>query len=198
MSAHKIHGAKGVGALYIRKGSTRPLIFGGGQESGYRREPRTPGIRGFGVACDIWAKRQGRGAHVSPCSAGIRRRAESSLKPSSRARRSRRRAVHSPLRSPIQESVLHALEGRNVFVSTGSACSSHKRVPALSLWLWGEGRRGTVGHQVFHVEIHYSRRYIMRSGSTRGRSPGTKGLEGKVENTARRKSHGGSTASQIR
>lgn len=53
ISGHKIHGPKGVGALYIRKGlSLPPYLHGGGQESGYRSGTEgLPLIAGFGAAC---------------------------------------------------------------------------------------------------------------------------------------------------
>ena len=53
VSAHKIHGPKGAGALYIRKGlSLPPFVVGGGQEQGYRSGTEaTPAIVGFGAAC---------------------------------------------------------------------------------------------------------------------------------------------------
>ena len=53
VSGHKIHAAKGVGALYIKKGlSFPPLIRGGGQEQNYRSGTEgLPGIVGFGAAC---------------------------------------------------------------------------------------------------------------------------------------------------
>lgn len=55
MSAHKLYGPKGVGALYLRGGgSLPPLIFGGEQESGLRGGTlNVPGIVGFGKACEI-------------------------------------------------------------------------------------------------------------------------------------------------
>lgn len=55
VSSHKIHGPKGVGALYIspRLKSFPPLLLGGGQESGYRSGTEaTPAIFGFAAACE--------------------------------------------------------------------------------------------------------------------------------------------------
>ena len=54
ISSHKVHGPKGVGALYIspRLRSFPPLLLGGGQESGYRSGTEgTPAIAGFAAAC---------------------------------------------------------------------------------------------------------------------------------------------------
>ena len=55
MSAHKLHGPKGIGALYIRKGvKIEPIIFGGGQEHGIRSATENvAGIVGFGAAAAI-------------------------------------------------------------------------------------------------------------------------------------------------
>jgi len=59
VSSHKIYGPKGVGALYIRKGvKIQPIIHGGGHERGLRSSTyNTPGIVGFGKACEIAQKR---------------------------------------------------------------------------------------------------------------------------------------------
>ncbi len=59
ISAHKIYGPKGVGALYIRKGiRVSPLMHGGGQEKKRRSgTENAPGIIGFGKACELAGQR---------------------------------------------------------------------------------------------------------------------------------------------
>ena len=55
LSAHKVYGPKGVGALYVRKGlRLDPLVDGGGHERGLRSgTPNVPGIAGLGAASRI-------------------------------------------------------------------------------------------------------------------------------------------------
>lgn len=145
VSAHKIHGPKGVGALYIRRGvELRPLIYGGGHEGGMRSgTENVPGILGFGKACEIWLS--GRTTTV----------AESVDSLMERLRGLRRKLIdgvrkvfpeavlHGPEDGNVApyivhfafpgfrgETILHALEARGVFVSTGSACSSHHPKPS--------------------------------------------------------------------
>ncbi len=57
ISAHKIHGPKGIGALWVRNGVTvEPLLLGGGQESGIRSGTLSPALcAGFGVASALMA-----------------------------------------------------------------------------------------------------------------------------------------------
>jgi cysteine desulfurase len=61
MSAHKLYGPKGVGALYVRKGTRlTPLIHGGQQEQGRRASTENvPGIVGFGKAAEIAGREMG-------------------------------------------------------------------------------------------------------------------------------------------
>ena len=58
MSAHKFHGPKGIGALYIRKGTKfKPMVVGGHQEGGRRAgTENVPGIVGMGQACELAGK----------------------------------------------------------------------------------------------------------------------------------------------
>ncbi|MBI0584680.1 MAG: cysteine desulfurase NifS [Methanomassiliicoccus sp.] len=55
LSAHKLHGPKGVGALYLRKGvKLRPIVYGGGHERGLRSSTENiPGIVGLGKAMEL-------------------------------------------------------------------------------------------------------------------------------------------------
>jgi cysteine desulfurase len=55
INSHKIYGPKGVGALYVRKGTLiTPLLHGGGQESGYRSSTENiPGVVGFAKASEL-------------------------------------------------------------------------------------------------------------------------------------------------
>lgn len=64
MSAHKVYGPKGVGALCIARASVArrlsPILYGGGQEGGVRSGTQNvPGIVGLGVACEIAAREMG-------------------------------------------------------------------------------------------------------------------------------------------
>lgn len=63
MSAHKMHGPKGIGALYVRRGvKLTPLIHGGGQEFGLRSgTENTAGLIGFGAAAGLAAERLANG-----------------------------------------------------------------------------------------------------------------------------------------
>ncbi len=130
VSSHKIHGPKGVGALYVRRGLTLPPhLFGGGQEKGVRNGTENLlGIVGFGVAAEIAAG--ARAENVKRMSA-VRERILSGLgdtegvffnlpqSPSCHVLSLRVPAFRS-------EVLLHMLSEKEIFVSSGSACSSHK------------------------------------------------------------------------
>ena len=67
VSAHKLHGPKGIGALWVRDGVTlRPTVYGGGQEQGLRSGTLSPALcAGFGAAAALAIRcRQSDGEHV--------------------------------------------------------------------------------------------------------------------------------------
>jgi len=139
ISAHKIHGPKGVGALWLKKGARlRPLVFGGGQERGLR--PGTegvPGIVALGLACELAAAAR---AEAAPRMTSQRERLWSAIVaalPS--ARRNGEPAHTAPhilsvgFANVPAEPLLHALEGAGVYVSAGSACHAKDKKPSATL-----------------------------------------------------------------
>ena len=135
ISAHKFHGPKGVGALYVREGTElRPLAVGGGQEGGRRPGTlNTPGIVGLGAAA-VLAARAAEDAALQAELETRRTRFEAEL-----ARRVEGIVVHGreALRVPTTSSIgfpgiaadgLHLLLSElGVCASTGAACSSGSR-----------------------------------------------------------------------
>lgn len=131
-SAHKIHGPKGTGALYIKSGlRPRPLIMGGGQEADLRSgTENVPGISGFGLAADMAGRDM---EHRRTQVRSIKEYFISRLQEiDGVVINSPADGVHIPyiLNAVFEglrgEVLLHALEDYKIYVSTGSACSAKK------------------------------------------------------------------------
>lgn len=129
LSAHKVHGPKGVGALFIRKGvGIDPLLFGGGQESRMRAgTENVPGIVGFGAALakvPDWLEDTG---HVAALKEHLLTCLKSKL-PGMVVNGSLRQAVPNIVNLSFPgvkgEVLVHYLEQSGIYVSTGSACHS--------------------------------------------------------------------------
>ena len=75
VSAHKVHGPKGIGALWVRDGvALEPLLHGGGQEGGVRSGTLSPALcAGFGAAARLLRRAAERGSR--PCRAAVGDRA---------------------------------------------------------------------------------------------------------------------------
>lgn len=137
LSAHKLHGPKGVGALWLRPGArVAPLWDGGRQERGLRSgTENVPAIVGFGQAATlaVGALRSGAPDRVAALrdtlEAGIRA-AVPGVRPTvtGGARAPHIASVSFP--GLPAEPLLHVLEARGVFVSAGSACASKTRGPS--------------------------------------------------------------------
>lgn len=141
LNAHKIHGPKGIGALFIREGTgITPLLHGGGQEGGLRSGTlNTPAIAGFGAAAtlatDVDAIRmtelrdylidrvehQVDGVHLTG------------------PRGSLRLCNHASFRveGVRGKDLVLAMDKEDVVISAGSACSSGSEEPAQTLTALG-------------------------------------------------------------
>ena len=143
VSSHKIHGPKGVGFLYINsKAKVQPLILGGGQQNGMRSgTDNVPGIAGLGVAAKMMY--QNFDEKVEHLYQLKERMAEGLSKIDDvviNGMPVREGAPHILSVSFLgirSEVLLHTLEDRNIYVSAGSACSSHKRKPSATLSAMG-------------------------------------------------------------
>ncbi|MEG0371116.1 MAG: cysteine desulfurase family protein [Clostridium sp.] len=132
ISSHKIHGPKGVGALYIKKNMVlKPLISGGGQEMDRRSgTENVPGISGFGVACKLAISDFEEKSNIVK---SIKERFIEGLHDiddiiiNSPVDKNHIHNILSVSFGGIRgEVLLHSLEDYNIFVSTGSACSAKK------------------------------------------------------------------------
>jgi cysteine desulfurase len=165
LSAHKFYGPKGVGALYIRRGTTCwPLVHGGGQERGRRAgTENVAGIVGLAEALSLAVgDARSRAEHLSALRDRVIDRVRRII--------GARLTGHPERRLPNNasfvfeglsgESLLLALDRRGIMVSTGSACTSGSLEPSHVLRAIGlpdELSRGslrvTVGSRTTEADI---------------------------------------------
>ena len=143
LSAHKLHGPKGVGALVLQKGhKISPREFGGGQEKGLRSgTENTPGIAGLKAAVESYP--------VNPAQTmlGLKRRLYEALLSAVPGARINGPDIGSTADSPHilnislppvrSETMLYALASDGIYVSMGSACSSRKQKVSETLKAMG-------------------------------------------------------------
>ena len=129
ISGHKIHGPKGSGALYVKKGILiRPIIYGGGQGNGMRSgTENVPAVAGFGVAAEeSFRDFDKKTDHIREVRDYLREKLTSLPDVYDNSGDAPHIASFSfvGVRSEV---MLHSLEERGIYTSSGSACSSHKR-----------------------------------------------------------------------
>jgi len=134
VSAHKVHGPKGIGALYIKKGiKIIPYIFGGGQEKGLRPGTEAvPLIAAFGSAisefdidsCNVHAKLLNAYAKnkLTEIEGVCLNSSENSLP----------YIINISAMGIKSETMLHFLAAKGIYISSGSACSKGKKSYVLS------------------------------------------------------------------
>ena len=144
LSAHKVHGPKGVGALYIANSllkakQIRAYLPGGGQEKDLRSGTENViGIVGFGAAAAALSPVcESRMAEVR----ALRDRAADALRDLgiqiNQPPVCAPHVLHVTLPHIKSETMLHFLSAKGVYVSSGSACSSHSHHPSAALLAYG-------------------------------------------------------------
>ena len=173
MSAHKIYGPKGAGALYIKSKSPRiqsePLIHGGGHEHNVRSGTlNVPGIVGFGKASEICMKEM----HANNSIKKLRNELEEKLLTTGECFINGSDAIRLPNTTNIvfknvdKNAMLTAFT-KKIAISTGSACTSAKPQPSHVLKAMGLddnlaslGVRVSVGRFTSEEDINFASSYI--------------------------------------
>ncbi len=175
MSAHKMYGPKGVGALYVRKGvKIEPVIHGGGQERGLRSgTENTAGIVGFGKAAEIASRRLVDGSidEETRLRDLLIERATAIEEVSLTGHRTKRLPFHASVcvGSLEGESMLLRLDAAGIGASSGSACTSGSLEPSyvlLAMGLSHEAAHGslrlTLGKDTSEEDIVYVAENLQR------------------------------------
>lgn len=157
VSGHKFHGPKGVGFLFLREGvRLKPIIYGGGQQKDMRSGTiNVPGIAGMGLAAkeayDCLDERTGHMRdvrnHIAQSVTGIPGVSVNSPTGDEGAPH----IVSISVSGVRAEVLLHALEARGIYVSSGSACSSHH--PGISGTLKGIGLKEELLDSTIRVSL---------------------------------------------
>lgn len=137
ISAHKIHGVKGAGALYVKKGTKLfTTMFGGGQERGLRSGTEsTPLIAAFGEAVRVtFARLQEDIFHMAKLRDYCIERISKSI-PTAVINSSKEGAPHIvnfSLPGTRNKEVVQFLDSKGIYISSGASCkSNHSRGPAM-------------------------------------------------------------------
>lgn len=147
ISAHKIHGPKGIGALYVKKGTPiKPLIYGGGQEKGFRSgTENAPCILGFAKAVEICMENfDSDFAKKAAFKAQLKEKLLSEVD-DVQIISGDENFAHNILTVAFKdvrgEVLLHDIEDDGILVGIGSACSSHHESRFKSLLALDENHK---------------------------------------------------------
>ncbi|MDR5683802.1 MAG: cysteine desulfurase family protein [Armatimonadota bacterium] len=148
VSAHKIGGPKGIGALYVRRGIRLvPLLVGGDQEGGLRAGTQNvPGAAGFGAALRIWQQSGPTMLDHLQRLRDVLREALNTIpglawNTPAQAERTAPHILNFSVPGLRGETLVHRLAAEGVYVSTGSACHSRKPRPSHVLLAMGRSEQ---------------------------------------------------------
>ena len=131
VSGHKIHGPKGIGFLYASsKVKLKPIIFGGGQQKGMRSgTENVPGIAGIGLASkeayENFEEKISKMIELKDYFIDRVTSIENVLVNSSKGEEGAPHVISVSFIGVRSEVMLHSLEDKNIYISSGSACSSN-------------------------------------------------------------------------
>lgn len=136
VSGHKLHAPKGIGALYLRKGYTvGPLMLGGGQEKGMRPGTENiPYIAGFATAVELAERNKEKTEQtIAELNTYLSQEIEKMQGVVLNSPRNRYLGIlNFSVMGIRSETMLHFLEEKQVYVSSGSACSKGERSHTLA------------------------------------------------------------------
>lgn len=145
ISSHKIHGPKGVGALYVDPAVIKakqliPLIYGGEQENAFRPgTENTVGIAGFGAAAEKGSKclSEGISKMTELRSYALEKLSGEGVELNLPKGDTAPHVISVRLPNIKSETMLHFLSANDICVSSGSACSSHSKKTSRALKAFG-------------------------------------------------------------
>ena len=169
LSSHKIHGPKGNGALYVKEGTKiSPILFGGEQQKNIRSgTENVPGIAGMGLAAErvytnLSEKTEKMRALKDRLRCGLLEMAGTHVNGPT-GDNSAPHILSCAFTDVRSEVLLHALEEKGIFVSSGSACASnHKGLSGVLVSMGVEKKylestiRFSLSEQTTEADIDYT------------------------------------------
>ena len=165
ISSHKIHGPKGVGVLYVdEKVKLQPIIHGGGQQRGYRSgTDNVPGAAGMAKAAelvyshldeDVTRLYELKKYFIQGLNKLDGIRVNGLLPGMPYGEGTAPHIVSVSVNGVRSEVLLHALEDKGIYVSAGSACSSHKPTPSATLKAIGASKEALESTLRFSFSVY--------------------------------------------
>lgn len=167
IGSHKVYGPKGIGALYVRKGiRLQPMLYGGGQERNWRPSTlNTPAIVGFGKAASlITTELENEQIRQSTLRDYFWQQLQSigdvilNGHPTDRLPNN----INVSFKGMEGQAILLELNRKQIYVSSGSACSAGKHAPSHVLMAMGndldkayQSLRFTLGKDTTKADIDY-------------------------------------------